>query len=325
MHAHEDRAALAVGQACTVGEFNKAVGATRHHDLQSAAFEDRFDPQGHIQAEPLLHLAIPSRPAVLAAVSGIQHDRTKSQRLRGSAAEQPKQHPQAEHPSPHGTASCPICPLQARTKSTQALTAPFFRQSATVSPFCILMELDLTGPHRDNAYPILSGLVTPRPIALVTTLDEHGRVNAAPFSFFNVLGDSPPIVGFCPGDRAPGVPKDTARNIRVTQEFVVNLVDEDLAAAMNLCAASLPAGEDETRHAGLTPLPSSAELRAARRCFKLASLSSAMFPDGSSFRAAALSSCSRPCRNATLAWTEDGLLQRQGSSRLLNQQTACIA
>ena len=119
------------------------------------------------------------------------------------------------------------------------------------------MELDLTGPLREEAYMILSGLVVPRPIALTTTVDEHGRVNAAPFSFFNVLGDSPPIVGLCPGDRSPGVPKDTARNIRVTQEFVVNLVDEALAEKMNLCAASLPPGENELEHAGLTALPSS--------------------------------------------------------------------
>jgi flavin reductase (DIM6/NTAB) family NADH-FMN oxidoreductase RutF len=118
------------------------------------------------------------------------------------------------------------------------------------------MELDLTGPLREDAYRILAGLVTPRPIALTTTVNEHGQVNAAPFSFFNVLGDSPPIVGLCPGDRAPGIPKDTARNIRVTQEFVVNMVDEALAEAMNLCARSLPPGEDETRLAGLTTLPS---------------------------------------------------------------------
>lgn len=115
------------------------------------------------------------------------------------------------------------------------------------------MLLDLTGPHRDDAYRILSGLVTPRPIALVTSVDEEGRVNAAPFSFFNVLGDSPPIVGICPGDREPGVPKDTARNIRLTHEFVVNLVDETIAAQMNLCAASLPPGENELQHAGLSP------------------------------------------------------------------------
>lgn len=118
------------------------------------------------------------------------------------------------------------------------------------------MELDLTGDLRDDAYRILAGLVTPRPIALTTTVDPEGRVNAAPFSFFNVLGDSPPIVGLCPGDREPGVPKDTARNIRLTHEFVVNLVDEGIAEQMNLCAASLPAGESELAHAGLTALPS---------------------------------------------------------------------
>ena len=50
------------------------------------------------------------------------------------------------------------------------------------------MILDLTGPHRDHAYTILAGLVTPRPIALVTTQDAESGVNAAPFSFFNVLG-----------------------------------------------------------------------------------------------------------------------------------------
>jgi len=104
---------------------------------------------------------------------------------------------------------------------------------------------------------ILAGLVTPRPIALTTTVDPEGRVNAAPFSFFNVLGDSPPIVGFCPGDRSPGIPKDTAKNIRLTHEFVVNLVDEDIAQKMNLCAATLPHGQNELEHAGLTAVASS--------------------------------------------------------------------
>ncbi len=118
------------------------------------------------------------------------------------------------------------------------------------------MTFDLTAEHREHAYMILAGLVTPRPIALTTTVDEHGRVNAAPFSFFNVLGDSPPIVGLCPGDRSPGVPKDTARNIRLTQEFVVNLVDEAIAEPMNRCAATLPPGENELQHAGLTAVTS---------------------------------------------------------------------
>jgi flavin reductase (DIM6/NTAB) family NADH-FMN oxidoreductase RutF len=120
------------------------------------------------------------------------------------------------------------------------------------------MELDLEGRHADRAYAILASLVTPRPIALVTTVGADGRVNAAPFSFFNVMGASPPIVAFAPGDREPGVPKDTARNIRDTREFVVNLVDETIAEAMNRCAASLPYGMSELEHAGLTTAPSTA-------------------------------------------------------------------
>ncbi len=119
------------------------------------------------------------------------------------------------------------------------------------------MELDLEGQHADRAYAVLASLVTPRPIAWVTTLSPEGAVNAAPFSFFNVLGAEPPIVGFCPGDRDDGTPKDTARNVRLTHEFVVNLVDEDLAEAMNKTAASVPYGTSELALAGLTTAPSS--------------------------------------------------------------------
>ncbi len=99
------------------------------------------------------------------------------------------------------------------------------------------MELDLEGEHADRAYAVLSALVTPRPIAWVTTLDASGVVNAAPFSFFNVLGANPPIVGFCPGDRDDGTPKDTALNVRMSHEFVVNLVDEDVATCVDLSPA----------------------------------------------------------------------------------------
>jgi flavin reductase (DIM6/NTAB) family NADH-FMN oxidoreductase RutF len=112
------------------------------------------------------------------------------------------------------------------------------------------MELDLEGEHADRAYPLLASLVTPRPIAWVTTLGPDGVVNAAPFSFFNVLGANPPIVGFCPGDREDGTPKDTARNIRLSHEFVVNLVDEKTAEAMNRTAATLPYGESEIKSVG---------------------------------------------------------------------------
>lgn len=119
------------------------------------------------------------------------------------------------------------------------------------------MELDLEHEHADRAYAILSSLVTPRPIAWVTTIGANGAVNAAPYSFFNVLGANPPIVGFCPGDREDGTPKDTARNVRTNREFVVNMVDSDLAQAMNQTAASLPYGTDELAAAGLTTRPSS--------------------------------------------------------------------
>jgi len=119
------------------------------------------------------------------------------------------------------------------------------------------MELDLESKYAKRAYAILSSLVTPRPIAWVTTLGPDGVVNTAPFSFFNVLGANPPILGFCPGDRDDGTPKDTARNIRLSHEFVVNLVDEKTAEAMNHTAASLPYGVSELQSAGLTTAPSS--------------------------------------------------------------------
>ena len=119
------------------------------------------------------------------------------------------------------------------------------------------MELDFEKDHADRAYSILVGLVVPRPIAWVTSLDQNGVLNVAPFSFFNVLGANPPIVGFCPGDRPNGTPKDTALNVRATHEFVVNLVDEAMADAMNLTAATLPHGVNELEQTGLTTAPSS--------------------------------------------------------------------
>lgn len=119
------------------------------------------------------------------------------------------------------------------------------------------MELDIEHEYADRAYQLLASLVTPRPIAFVTTISPDGKVNAAPFSFFNLLGADPPILAIAPGDRDNGTPKDTALNIRATHEFVVNLVDESIAEAMNKAAASLPHGDNELDHAGLTAAPSS--------------------------------------------------------------------
>ena len=120
-----------------------------------------------------------------------------------------------------------------------------------------MVELDLEKDFADRAYLLLVSLVVPRPIALVTTVSQDGKINAAPFSFFNCLGAHPPICAFAPADRDNGVPKDTALNIRATHQFVVNLVDESIAEAMNQCAASLPYGENELVRAKLTAIPSS--------------------------------------------------------------------
>lgn len=119
------------------------------------------------------------------------------------------------------------------------------------------MELDLENEFADRAYAILASLVTPRPIALVTTISPEGHINAAPFSFFNVFGDDPPLVAIAPGDRSDGTPKDTAVNIHLTGEFVVNLVDETIADEMNQCAAPLPYGSSELDRACLHTEPSS--------------------------------------------------------------------
>ena len=114
------------------------------------------------------------------------------------------------------------------------------------------MELDLLGEHADRAYPVLASLITPRPIAWVSTMEEDGGVNLAPFSFFNVFGSQPPLVIFSPGNRPSGEPKDTARNAERSGEFVVNLVSPDLTEVMVRTAASLAPGESEVAHEGLT-------------------------------------------------------------------------
>ena len=120
------------------------------------------------------------------------------------------------------------------------------------------MHFDLRGADKPNAYKLLASVVVPRPIALVTSLGPDGVVNAAPFSFFNLVGSSPPTVALGVGDRAPGTPKDTRANIERTGEFVINLVDEALAEAMNICGIDFPAGESELDAARLTTLPSAA-------------------------------------------------------------------
>jgi flavin reductase (DIM6/NTAB) family NADH-FMN oxidoreductase RutF len=109
-------------------------------------------------------------------------------------------------------------------------------------------------PH--DRYKLLCGVVVPRPIALVTTLDANGAVNAAPFSFFNVFSENPPLVVLGLQHNADRSPKDTTRNVQRDGEFVVNMVDEALASAMNDCAVDFPSGESEVTALGLAVSPS---------------------------------------------------------------------
>ncbi len=120
------------------------------------------------------------------------------------------------------------------------------------------MHFTMDAMEPNQIYNLLIGLVAPRPIALVTSIDEEGRVNAAPFSAYNYLCTDPPVVGLGVTNRPGGrfVPKDTARNIRRTREFVVNVVTQDIAPQMNICATDFPAEVDELEMAGLDTAPS---------------------------------------------------------------------
>ena len=120
------------------------------------------------------------------------------------------------------------------------------------------MNFDLERGPAGQAYKLLVGLVAPRPIALITSMDEEGKLNAAPFSAYNYLCTDPPIIGVGVTNRPgqPFVPKDTARNIRRTGEFVVNVVTEDIAEKMNICATDFPPEMSEVDMAGFSTTPS---------------------------------------------------------------------
>lgn len=110
----------------------------------------------------------------------------------------------------------------------------------------------------DHGLPFnpLKACVVPRPIGWITTRSKAGIVNLAPFSFFNLVSERPPLVIFCPnGPHAEGGEKDSLRNVRETGVFVVNLATYDLRDQMNASAALLPRAIDEFAYAGLTPEP----------------------------------------------------------------------
>jgi flavin reductase (DIM6/NTAB) family NADH-FMN oxidoreductase RutF len=119
------------------------------------------------------------------------------------------------------------------------------------------MDIDFSTLTEHQRYKLMASLIVPRPIALVTTLSEHGVVNAAPFSMFNMLGEEPPIVMISINRLQDGQLKDTASNIVRTKEFVVHLSDEAIAQQMHRCGDRLPPNESELAAVGLTTLASS--------------------------------------------------------------------
>ncbi len=125
------------------------------------------------------------------------------------------------------------------------------------------MLFDFAALPAPDRYRLLASTIVPRPIAWVVSQDAGGRLNAAPFSFFNVFGDDPPVLCIGIGSRDAAADykdtdyKDTGANIRATGQFVVNLVPETLMEAMHVTGIAFDPGTDELAAAGLTTSPSS--------------------------------------------------------------------
>lgn len=118
------------------------------------------------------------------------------------------------------------------------------------------MLFDFTSIPAREQYKLLVSTIAPRPIAWIVSQDQHGHRNAAPFSFFNALSGYPPVVGIGIGSHDPGRPKDTRANIRETGEFVVNLVSQEAAQAMNVTAIEFEKDVDELEEAQVETIPS---------------------------------------------------------------------
>ncbi|MEX0799052.1 MAG: flavin reductase family protein [Bacteriovoracaceae bacterium] len=120
----------------------------------------------------------------------------------------------------------------------------------------MMIDINTDQNFADN-YKLLIGSILPRPIAVVSTVNEDGTNNLAPFSFFTGVSAKPMIVAFAPLIRtSTGNKKDTVVNIEREKEFVINFVTEENADKVNMASAELDYGQDEFLHAGLTPLDS---------------------------------------------------------------------
>ncbi len=135
------------------------------------------------------------------------------------------------------------------------------------------MEINPEELSHKDLYAHMIRLITPRPIAWVSTVSNDGVLNLAPFSYFNAVGSNPPTLMFCPANRPDGTPKDTLANIQANGEFVVNVVSYELAEQMNQSAAGYDTEVSEFEACGLTSAESTlvrpprvAEARAHFEC-----------------------------------------------------------
>jgi flavin reductase (DIM6/NTAB) family NADH-FMN oxidoreductase RutF len=120
-----------------------------------------------------------------------------------------------------------------------------------------MLAFDPGSTATGDIYKLMVGSIVPRPIALVSSVDQGNVRNLAPFSYFTACSSNPPVVVFCPIRRpVPPTAKDTLANVLATREFVVNIVSEEFVEHMNATAAQVGPEVDEFELSGLTPIPS---------------------------------------------------------------------
>jgi len=121
----------------------------------------------------------------------------------------------------------------------------------------MIKTIDITNGETDGLYKYLSSAITPRPIALVSTIDKNGKKNLAPFSFFNIFSVNPPVMIFSPVKSARfGNNKDTLENVKQIRECVIGLVNENIAQQVSLASCSFDKDINEFEKAGLIEVKS---------------------------------------------------------------------
>lgn len=120
-----------------------------------------------------------------------------------------------------------------------------------------MLTIDPKDTPQKDLHQFILGTVAPRPIAFVSTIDEHGNKNLAPYSFFNAFSSNPPIVVFSSNRRgSDNTTKDTLHNVRVSGECVINAVNYAIVRQMAVASVDFPTGVSEFEKTGLTPIPS---------------------------------------------------------------------